>query len=71
MPSILIKEVPAKLRDNFKAACASEGVTMRQKIMDLMETAIPKKAASTTSRAKKTAKPATRAKSSRAKKTGK
>ena len=34
--SILIRKVPAKLRNAFKALCANRGLTMNQKLIDLV-----------------------------------
>jgi len=40
MAAILVKEVPDELRNLFKAICAEQGKTMRERIIELMREAV-------------------------------
>lgn len=42
MVNFLIKRMPDELHRSFKAACATEGITMREKVMELIREYVEK-----------------------------
>jgi hypothetical protein len=40
MAAILVKDIPDELRNHFKALCAEQGKTMRERIIELMREAV-------------------------------
>jgi plasmid stability protein len=42
MGTMIIKRMPDELRNQFKAACAAKGKTMREELIRLMQEAVEK-----------------------------